>query len=366
MYILDIVNNNIDWIMLKIRRPDDFHIHLRDNEILRTVLPYTSCYFGRAIVMPNIIPPITTIEKAIAYRKRILAAIPTGHRFIPLMTCYLVNYLDKQTLIDGYNKGIFFAAKLYPMNVTNNSAYGISNIKAIYPIFSAMEEIGMPLLIHGESNMVDIDVFSREAYFIKHNIKSIRHNFPLLKIVLEHISTKESVDYVLNGDHCLAATITPHHLMFNYNHMFVDRMQPHLYCLPVLKGRIHQQALRTAITSGCERIFLGTDSAPHTKQYKESSNVYPGIFNSPAALQIYATVFEEMKALHYFESFCSLNGAKFYNLDVNEGYIKLYRKNNKLPESIQVMNNNIASYEELIPLLAGKNLNWIITNDNNN
>lgn len=207
--------------VLKIRRPDDWHIHLRDDDMLRTVLPYTSRYFGRAIIMPNLTPPITTLAQAIAYRERILAALPAGHRFTPLMTCYLTDSLDRQTLIDGHRQGVFTAAKLYPANATTNSQHGVSNIAAIYPLFEAMQKIGMPLLIHGEVTAADIDIFDREARFIEQVMAPIRRQFPALKTVFEHITTKEAADYVLAGDAYLGATITPQHLMFNRNHMLV-------------------------------------------------------------------------------------------------------------------------------------------------
>lgn len=263
---------------LKIRRPDDWHIHLRDDEMLSTVLPYTSEVFARAIVMPNLAQPITTVASAIAYRERILAAVPVGHKFTPLMTCYLTNSLDVKELTTGFEQGVFTAAKLYPANATTNSTHGVSDIPAIYPLFEQMQKIGMPLLIHGEVTDAAVDIFDREARFIDQILEPIRQKFPELKIVFEHITTKDAADYVLAGNRFLGATVTPQHLMFNRNHMLVGGIRPHLFCLPILKRSTHQQALRAAVASGSDRFFLGTDSAPHAKHRKESSCGCAGVF----------------------------------------------------------------------------------------
>lgn len=296
---------------LKIRRPDDWHIHLRDDEMLSTVLPYTSEVFARAIVMPNLAQPITTVASAIAYRERILAAVPAGHKFTPLMTCYLTNSLDAKELTTGFEQGVFTAAKLYPANATTNSTHGVSDIPAIYPLFEQMQKIGMPLLIHGEVTDAAVDIFDREARFIDQILEPIRQKFPELKIVFEHITTKDAADYVLAGNRFLGATVTPQHLMFNRNHMLVGGIRPHLFCLPILKRSTHQQALRAAVASGSDRFFLGTDSAPHAKHRKESSCGCAGVFNAPAALPAYASVFEELNALQHLEAFCALNGPRF-------------------------------------------------------
>lgn len=346
--------------VLKIRRPDDWHVHLRDDEMLRTVLPYTSRYFGRAIIMPNLTPPITTLAQAIAYRERILAALPAGHRFTPLMTCYLTDSLDRQTLIDGHRQGVFTAAKLYPANATTNSQHGVTNIAAIYPLFEAMQTIGMPLLIHGEVTAADIDIFDREARFIEQVMAPIRRQFPALKIVFEHITTKEAADYVLAGDAYLAATITPQHLMFNRNHMLVGGVRPHLYCLPILKRNVHQQALRAAVASGCDRLFLGTDTAPHARARKESDCGCAGVFNAPAALPAYATVFEEIGALAHLEAFCSLNGPRFYGLPLNEDFITLRRETHRQPATIPLADGD---GETLVPFLADQTLNWTVVDE---
>ncbi|MFT8229658.1 MAG: dihydroorotase [Enterobacterales bacterium] len=311
--------------IIKIIKPDDWHVHLRDKELLKIVIPYTSKYFSRALIMPNLDPPITTIPMALEYKKRILNAIPNKHKFKPLMTCYLTQDLNTKILIDGYKENIFLAAKLYPFNTTTNSSYGVSNISKIYHIFDIMQKIKMPLLIHGEINDDNIDIFDREARFIDKIIEPIRLNFPKLKIVLEHISTKEAVEYILFGDDYIAATITPQHLMFNRTDMLAKNMNPHLYCCPILKSKIHQESLYLALQSGCKRFFLGSDTAPHYKKYKESSNVHAGIFSAPTALQVYITIFEKINALHYFESFCSINGPNFYKLPINTNFIELHK-----------------------------------------
>ncbi|CNG80378.1 dihydroorotase [Yersinia enterocolitica] len=339
---------------LKIRRPDDWHIHLRDDEMLSTVLPYTSEVFARAIVMPNLTPPITTVTSAIAYRERILAAIPAGHKFTPLMTCYLTNTLDVNELTLGFEQGVFTAAKLYPANATTNSTHGVSDIPAIYPLFEQMQKIGMPLLIHGEVTDAAVDIFDREARFIDQILEPIRRQFPELKIVFEHITTKDAADYVQAGNRFLGATITPQHLMFNRNHMLVGGIRPHLFCLPILKRSTHQEALRQAVASGSERFFLGTDSAPHAKHRKESSCGCAGVFNAPSALPAYASVFEEMNALQHFEAFCSLNGPRFYGLPVNEDFVELVRVPFQQPEEISLGN------ESIIPFLAGQTINWSV------
>ncbi|WP_413722426.1 dihydroorotase [Sodalis sp. RH24] len=337
---------------LHIRRPDDWHLHLRDDDMLRTVLPYTSRVFGRAIVMPNLTPPITSIEQAVAYRGRILAALPAGHRFQPLMTCYLTDTLDKTQLVTGFQQGVFSAAKLYPANATTNSSHGVTSVPGIYPLLGAMEEIGMPLLIHGEVTAPEIDIFDREACFIDRILEPVRRRFPALKIVLEHITTREAAQYVLAADSHLAATITPQHLMFNRNHMLVGGVRPHLYCLPILKRNTHQEALRAAVAGGCDRLFLGTDSAPHSRDRKECDCGCAGVFNAPNVLAAYATVFEEIGALAHFEAFCSLNGPRFYGLPPNDDFITLRRHTHLQPDSIPLGD------DVLVPFLAGQALHW--------
>ncbi|KKO57721.1 dihydroorotase [Serratia sp. TSA_130.2] len=338
--------------VLKIRRPDDWHIHLRDDEMLKTVVPYTSQVFGRAIVMPNLVPPVTTVAAARAYRDRILAAVPQGHNFTPLMTCYLTNSLAASELVSGFEQGVFTAAKLYPANATTNSSHGVSDVTGIYPLFEQMQKIGMPLLIHGEVTDPAVDIFDREARFIEQVMEPIRRHFPELKIVFEHITTKEAAQYVQAGNRFLSATITPQHLMFNRNHMLVGGIRPHLFCLPILKRNVHQEALRQAVASGSDRFFLGTDSAPHLKHRKESSCGCAGCFNAPNAIPAYAAVFEQLGALEHFEAFCSLNGPRFYGLPINEDFIELQRVPTTQPEEIALGN------ESVIPFLAGETLNW--------
>lgn len=338
--------------LLKIRRPDDWHVHLRDGEMLDTVVPYTSEVYGRAIVMPNLVPPVTTVDAAIAYRQRILDAVPAGHHFTPLMTCYLTDSLDPAELERGFNQGVFTAAKLYPANATTNSSHGVTSTDAIMPILERMEKLGMPLLVHGEVTHADIDIFDREARFIESVMEPLRQRLPGLKVVFEHITTKDAAEYVRDGNELLAATITPQHLMFNRNHMLVGGVRPHLYCLPVLKRNIHQQALRELVASGFTRAFLGTDSAPHARHRKEASCGCAGCFNAPTALASYATVFEEMNALQYFEAFCSLNGPRFYGLPVNEDFIELVREPHQVPETI------VLPEDSLVPFLAGESVHW--------
>lgn len=340
---------------LKIRRPDDWHIHLRDDNMLKTVLPYTSQVFGRAIVMPNLAPPITTVAAARSYRERILAALPPEHNFTPLMTCYLTDSLAAAELVNGFEQGVFTAAKLYPANATTNSSHGVSDVTGIYPLLEQMQKIGMPLLIHGEVTDASVDIFDREARFIEQVMEPVRRQFPELKIVFEHITTREAAQYVQEGNRFLGATITPQHLMFNRNHMLVGGIRPHLFCLPILKRNIHQEALRSAVASGCDRFFLGTDSAPHAKHRKETSCGCAGVFNAPNAMPAYATVFEQLDALEHLEAFSSLNGPRFYGLPVNQDFITLQRLPVAQPDEITLGN------EAVVPFLAGETINWSVT-----
>ena len=339
---------------LTLRRPDDWHIHLRDDEMLKTVLPYTSAVNGRAIVMPNLVPPVTSVAAGEAYRDRILAALPADHAFTPLMTCYLTDSLDPDELERGFTAGLFTAAKLYPAHATTNSSHGVTNIASIARVLERMQKLGMPLLIHGEVTDAHIDIFDREARFIETVMVPLRSQFPALKVVMEHITTQDAADYVADADETLGATITPQHLMFNRNHMLVGGVRPHLYCLPILKRNVHQQALRELVASGFSRAFLGTDSAPHARHRKEASCGCAGCFNAPTALASYATVFEEMNALQHFEAFCSLNGPRFYGLPVNETFIELERKESRVDEAIPLTDDT------LIPFLAGETVNWTV------
>lgn len=340
--------------VLKIRRPDDWHVHLRDGDMLKTVVPMTSETYGRAIVMPNLAPPVTSVEAAISYRQRILDAVPQGHSFEPLMTCYLTDSLDPNEVERGFNEGVFTAAKLYPANATTNSSHGVTSTAAIMPVLERMQKIGMPLLIHGEVTHADIDIFDREARFIETVMEPLRRQLPALKIVFEHITTKDAAQYVQEGNSLLGATITPQHLMFNRNHMLVGGVRPHLYCLPILKRSTHQEALRALVASGCDRVFLGTDSAPHARHRKEASCGCAGCFNAPSALGAYATVFEELNALEHFEAFTSLNGPRFYGLPVNEESIELVREPVLIPETIATSDDTI------VPFLAGEQVAWSV------
>lgn len=347
------MNYTVDKLIL--RRPDDWHLHLRDGEMLKTVLPYSSAIFQRAIIMPNLSTPITTVAAAISYRQRILDAVPAGHDFQPLMTCYLTDDLFADELERGFKAGVFCAAKLYPANATTNSSYGVSSVQVIMPVLERMQQIAMPLLIHGEVTDPQVDIFDREARFIDSVLEPLRRCLPELKIVLEHITTREAAVYVQQADTTLAATITPQHLLFNRNHMLTGGIRPHLYCLPILKRAVHQQALRDLLTTGCARVFAGTDSAPHSQLRKEASCGCAGCFNAPAALAVYASVFEEIGALNHFEAFCSLNGPRFYGLPVNTQTIELVRQPHILPQRIALDTN-----DAIIPFLAGETLDWQI------
>ncbi|MGJ8516171.1 dihydroorotase [Carnimonas bestiolae] len=337
---------------LTLRRPDDWHLHLRDGAMLKAVLPSSSAHFGRAIIMPNLVPPITSVDAAIAYRERIIAAIPATDDFTPLMTCYLTDTLSANELERGHREGVFTAAKLYPANATTNSSHGVSDIANIHPLLETMQRIDMPLLIHGEVTAPDIDIFDREARFIESVLEPLRKHFPALRIVMEHITTRDAADYVQAGNEYLAATITPQHLRHNRNDMLVGGIKPHLYCLPILKRNVHQQALRALVASGFERVFLGTDSAPHPRHAKENTCGCAGVFNAPAALGVYAEVFEEEHALQHLEAFCSLNGPRFYKLPVNQGTIDLVRQETHYPDTMSEGDTL------LHPFIGGASTRW--------
>jgi dihydroorotase len=330
---------------LTIRKPDDWHVHLRDGDMLQRVAPYTARQFARAIVMPNLVPPITSVEAARGYRKRILAATPPG--FTPLMTCYLTDEADPGEIARGFEEGVWIAAKLYPAGATTNSASGVTDIGNIYPVLARMEQIGMVLCVHGEVTEPEIDVFDREKYFIARILVRLVKDFPALKIVLEHITTKEAVDFVEHGE-TVAATVTPQHLLINRNALFAGGLRPHAYCLPIAKREEHRIAVRSAATSGAPNIFLGTDSAPHAREAKESACGCAGIFNAPFALESYATVFDEDGALDRFEAFASVNGPRFYGLPLNEETVTLERAEIDVPEEI----------DGIVPFHAGETLRW--------
>jgi len=311
---------------LEIVRPDDWHLHLRDGAVMRAVLPFTSAVFGRAIVMPNLQPPVRTAEEAADYRRRVQESIPPGHRFEPLMTCYLTDTTDPDDVRRGHGEGIFTAAKLYPAGATTNSENGVTNVAHILPALEAMQEIGMPLLVHGEVTDPETDIFDREAVFIDRVLDPLRRRLPGLKTVLEHVTTADAVEYVRAADTGLAATITVHHLIINRNAMFAGGIRPHYYCLPVAKRERHRLALRAAAVSGDPRFFLGTDSAPHTTATKETACGCAGIFSAPDALSCLAQVFEDEEALDRLEAFASLYGPSFYSLSPNPERLRLVKQ----------------------------------------
>ncbi|ATW03175.1 dihydroorotase [Sphingorhabdus sp. YGSMI21] len=337
---------------LTIRRPDDWHVHLRDGAMLEAVASFTAKQFGRAIVMPNLSPPVTSAASAAAYRDRIMAALPVGSDFTPLMTCYLTDDADADDIAAGHAAGIFTAAKLYPANATTNSAHGVTDVAHIMPVLERMQAIGMPLLVHGEVTDGDIDIFDREAVFIERVMKGLIAALPDLKIVFEHITTEQAVHFVDSCGPNVAATITPHHLHINRNAMFTGGMRPHAYCLPVAKREMHRLALRKAATSGSPKYFLGTDSAPHEIHAKESACGCAGIFNAPYALESYAVVFDEEGALDRLEGFASLHGPQFYGLPVNETMVSLERSGTAVPDAIE------SAGSKLVPFHAGAQLNW--------
>ena len=337
-----------------IRRPDDWHVHLRDGEMLKDVVNYTARQFGRAIIMPNLKPPVTTVKAGRAYRDRILAALDPALDFTPLITCYLTDTINADEVASGHDEGVFTACKLYPANATTNSAHGVTDVKNISAVLEAMQKNGMPLLVHGEVTHAEVDIFDREAVFIDEVLKGIIADYPELKIVFEHITTQEAAEFVAESGPNIAATITPHHLAFNRNAIFQGGIRPHYYCLPIAKREKHRLALRKAAISGSSKFFLGTDTAPHTIDAKESACGCAGIFNAPYAMESYAKTFEEEGALNKLEGFASEHGPRFYGLPLNEDQITLTRKENVVPESLDVANNRI------IPFHAGEILAWSI------
>lgn len=362
---------------ITLRRPDDWHVHLRDGAMLARVLPYTERQFARAIVMPNLVPPVTTLAAAQAYRRRIQAALlphpdppPTlslprargrvgvgagegmGGGFTPLMTCYLTDATDREEVARGFEERVFVAVKLYPAHATTNSAFGVTDLGRVMPVLERMAGLGMPLLVHGEVTDPEVDVFDREAVFIDRVLDPLRRRLPELRIVLEHITTEEAAQYVAQADPNLAATITAHHLVINRNALFSGGIRPHLYCLPVAKREKHRLALRCAATSGDPHFFLGTDSAPHPVSAKEAACGCAGIFTAAAALEVYAEVFDEDGVLDRFEAFAALNGPTFYRLPPNEARIALRREPWTVPAQIGDGDNAI------VPFRAGETLSW--------
>ncbi len=341
---------------LTLIQPDDWHLHFRDDEMLAETVPATARCFGRAIVMPNLTPPIVNREQALAYRQRISAAIPKNNNFEPLMTLYLTNNTTAKDIQDAVSAEIP-AAKLYPAGATTNSGSAVSAIEALHPVFEVMSNAGMLLLIHGEVTSPDVDIFDREKLFIDQYLIPIHTRFPDLKIVFEHITTADAADFVMGSNQQIAATITPQHLLLNRNDLLVGGLRPHNYCLPVLKRNTHQQRLQDVVASGSNKFFLGSDSAPHSKQRKESDCGCAGCYSACSALELYAQIFDELDILDKLEGFASLHGPDFYGLARNNTTIKLIRKDWVLPKLIELPNG-----DSIVPFYAGQTLNWQLAN----
>ena len=336
---------------LTLTRPDDWHLHVRDGAAMHAVVPHTAAQFARAIIMPNLKPPVTTTAQALAYKARILAAVPAGVPFEPLMTLYLTDNLAPEEIARAKAAGIV-ACKLYPAGATTNSDFGVTDLRKIYPVLEAMQREGLLLLVHGEVTSSDIDLFDREAAFIDQQLIPLRRDFPELKIVFEHITTKEAAHYVREADRFVGATITPQHLLFNRNAIFTGGIRPHYYCLPVLKREEHRQALVQVATSGSSKFFLGTDSAPHAAHLKEHASGCAGCYTAHAALELYAAAFEAAGALDKLEGFASFHGPDFYGLPRNAGTVTLKRESWTPPDSYPF------GGAEVKPLAGGEALAW--------
>lgn len=337
---------------LTITRPDDWHLHLRDGEVLASVLPDTARRFARAIVMPNLKPPVTTTEQALAYRERILAALPANMSFEPLMTLYLTESTTPAEIAKAKASGLIHAIKYYPARATTNSEFGITNLTRSYPVLAAMEQHGMPLLMHGEVTDSDIDVFDREAVFLERDLAPLVRDFPALRLVLEHITTQASVDFVSQAPGTIAATITAHHLLLNRNAIFEGGLRPHHYCLPILKREVHRRALVAAAISGNPKFFLGTDSAPHPRHAKEAACGCAGIYTAHAAIELYAEVFDLAGALDRLEAFASFHGPDFYRLPRNSDTVTLEKQNWAIPSEVPF------GKDAGVPLRAGGSVGW--------
>ena len=339
---------------LTITRPDDWHIHLRDGAVLPETVSSAANTFGRAIIMPNLVPPVVNAELASAYKERIVEHIPEGKSFQPLMTLYLTDNTTAEMVKEAHAQGLVSALKLYPAGATTNSDSGVTSIDNVLEALEAMAECGLPLLVHGEVTDAEIDIFDREKIFIERHLRPLTERLPQLKIVMEHITTKDAVDFVISGNENLAATITAHHLLYNRNHMLVGGIKPHYYCLPILKRNIHQQALLEAATGDTNKFFLGTDSAPHAVGAKESSCGCAGCYTAPAAIELYAEAFEMMNALDKLEAFASHNGPDFYGLPRNSDTITLVKESWTMPEYIPFGDNRVK------PLRAGETIHWTL------
>lgn len=336
--------------VLTIVRPDDWHLHLRDGAMLEAVLPYTAAHFARAIVMPNLKPPVVRTAQAAAYRDRIVAALPVGMNFTPLMTLYLTEHTEPQDVVNGAASGVITAVKLYPAGATTNSDAGVRDIRAVDDVLHAMAEAGVPLLVHGEVTDPAVDIFDREAVFIERVLEPLRQRVPTLRVVFEHLTTAEGVQYVQDCAENVAATVTPHHLLINRNALFQGGLRPHYYCLPVAKRERHRLALVEAVTSGDPRFFLGTDSAPHLDPKKESACGCAGIFNAPNALACTAAVFSAANALHHLEAFASRNGPAFYGLPINTETLTLVRGAEAPRPTIVIDGVNLSVFDPEIEL----------------
>ena len=339
---------------ITIRKPDDWHLHVRDGEMLKAVMPYTARHFGRAILMPNLIPPVTTTKDAIAYRERALAARPAGSTFQPLMTCYLTDDTDPDDVERGFREGVFTGVKLYPANATTNSAGGVTDYKKVMRVLERMEKLGMPFLMHGEDVDPEIDIFDREAMFIERYLSKWVKQFPGLRFILEHLSSKDGVDFVKSAAPQVGGTITPYHMVLTRTDWLGWGLKPYMYCMPVIKTAKDRDALRKAATSGEACYFLGTDSAPHPYAKKVSVNGIPGLFNAPVAIETYAKVFEEEGALDNLEAFASLNGPKHYRLPPNEERITLEKASWTAPEEVKVAGPD----EKALVYRGGETIEW--------
>ena len=337
---------------ITITRPDDWHLHLRDGAIMASVLPHTARQFARAIIMPNLKPPVTTTEQALAYRERILAALPAGMQFEPLMTLYLTDNTTPEEILRAKASGVIHGVKLYPAGATTNSDAGVTDVRKCYAALEAMQRVGMPFLMHGEVTDPDIDIFDREAVFIDRIMTPLRRDMPELKVVFEHITTKEAAQYVSESGPSTAATITAHHLLYNRNELFKGGIRPHYYCLPVLKRETHRLALVQAATSGNARIFLGTDSAPHARDTKEHACGCAGCYTALHAMELYAHAFDQAGALGKLEGFASIHGPAFYKLPRNSGTITLVRESWTLPAELAMGNATV------VPLNGGETIAW--------
>lgn len=337
---------------LTIRKPDDWHLHLRDGDMLKAVIGHSSAHFARAIIMPNLVPPVVTVAQATAYKERIIATTPSGHNFEPLMTLYLTETTDLNDVVSGAQSGLIKALKLYPAGATTNSESGVRNFETILPILEKMADIGLPLLVHGEVTDPEVDIFDREAVFIERVLDPVRRKVPNLKVVMEHVTTRDGVDYVSGGGDNIAATITTHHLIINRNAYLVGGIKPHYYCLPVAKREEHRLALRVAATSGSAKFFLGTDSAPHPDGAKEAACGCAGIYTSINTMSCLAHVFEQDGKLENLEAFASLNGPAFYGLKPNEQRVRFTKSETPLtfPDKIDVQNDKVTVFDPGFPL----------------